>query len=117
MGRIQGRIRAHYLQRGAASGGKRLALIYCDGPLDPCAKGFVSCDPLWNLTGEFLPDLLPEGFEQEVQRVPVVAPPPRRIDLIERGPSRRLPPPPPDYVWYKWKDGVYVETAHEKWLA
>ena len=23
-------------------------------------------------------------------------------------PKRRMPPVPPDYVWYKWKDGVYV---------
>src|SRR5205823_1877232 len=30
------------------------------------------------------------------------------VPSLSRGRSKKLPPPPPDYVWYKWKGEEYI---------
>ena len=107
--RFHGVFRSHY-RRVGGRGGAPVALLYTEKVLDPSGPMFRA-DPAWNLTGAFLPYLLPCGFEQRVVRVPRFEGPGRlHPHPHDVGPKRsyRLPPPAPDYVWYKWKDGVYV---------
>jgi DNA-binding NarL/FixJ family response regulator len=95
-----------------------------DRELDPCAKMFTAADPVWSWTARNLGSRIPEGFEQTVERVPVIRgrtshfekehshPEDPANDVIHRAErcarSQRLPRPPPDYVWYKWKGDVYM---------
>jgi hypothetical protein len=122
--RVAGVFRTSYLRTGR---GKPRPLLYTDQPLDPATRGFGPPDPVWSWTATYLPSRLPRDFApQQLTRVPVYAPrgPNYNVDPDELHPehpradgstgapqarrSLKLPPPPPDYVAYKWKDGVYV---------
>lgn len=59
--RFRGVFTSHYLR--FAGGGAPVPLLYTDKILDPNGPLFVA-NTVWNLTGEFLPGLLAEGFEQ-----------------------------------------------------
>src|SRR5439155_10545415 len=79
-------------------------------------------DRAWGWTATELFARVPEEFEQTIVRIPIVWPRGRKfrdkddlhpehpdVDVgAKRYPSRKLPPPEPDYVWYKFKDGEYV---------
>ena len=65
--RVRGVFRSNY--KRFAGGGSPVPLLYTEKILDPNGPLFGG-DSVWNLVGEFLPDLLAEGFEQTVVRVP-----------------------------------------------
>ena len=110
--RFHGVFRSRY-RRVGGRGGAPVALLYTEKVLDPNGPMFRG-DAAWNLTGAFLPALLPWDFEQRVVRVPRFEGP-GRLDPHPHDPapkrSYRLPPPEPDYVWHKWKEGEYVGDA------
>ncbi|HEY7116869.1 MAG TPA: LuxR C-terminal-related transcriptional regulator [Tepidisphaeraceae bacterium] len=129
-GRISGAFRTHYVRHLAGRRGRPVPLLYTDQPLDPCARHFASADPFWGWTATYLPNSLPDDFETVLTRVPEyppadarqhnsesthpeVASPPSRFRAED---PRRLPPPPPDYVWYKWKGDTYVGTSYDRMI-
>ncbi|MBC8108947.1 MAG: hypothetical protein H7Z14_20345 [Anaerolineae bacterium] len=121
--RINGVLRAHHVRNLGGRRG-RIPILYTDQPLDPCSRTFAPPDPLWGWTAHHLAYGLPSDFEQTLERVPAYRPlmsdrayhdhpeaaePPDAPKY-----DRRLPRPPPDYVWYKWKNGVYVGTEWDR---
>ena len=113
--RWRGVFESRYLRMGG-QGGAPVPLLYTDKVLDPSGPLFVA-DSVWNLTGAFMADLMAEGFEQAVVRVPRFVPARGVKGYAREGAkttSYRLPPVPPDYVWYKWKGGVYVGDAGDR---
>jgi DNA-binding NarL/FixJ family response regulator len=114
-------VHTHYIasHRGHRFGNVR-PVFYGEDALDPCARLFAGPDPVWSWTGRDLVSRAPEGFEQTVTRVPVYRLRTRHFEehghpehpvndpVPVKGKSVRLPRPPPDYVWYKWKGDVYV---------
>lgn len=122
--RINGVLRTHYVRNLGGRRGRPIPILYTDQPLDSCSRTFAPPDPLWGWTAHHLAYRLPSDFEQTLDRVPAYRPlvsdrayhdhpeaaePPDAPKY-----DRRLPPPPPDYVWYKWKDGVYVGTEWDR---
>ncbi|MBC8106018.1 MAG: hypothetical protein H7Z14_05470 [Anaerolineae bacterium] len=124
--RVNGVFRTHYL---GGRWSKPRPLLYTDQSLDPATRGFAPPDAVWSWTASHLISRLPRDLPpQELTRVPhyVGRGPDYNIDLDELHPehparddpgalssskgnrSFKLPPPPPDYVGYKWKDGEYV---------
>ena len=51
--------------------GKPVPLIHSWKTLDPSGPQFARCDALWGALWEFLPDMVPDDFEQTVVRRPV----------------------------------------------
>ena len=111
-------IRSRYVP---ARKGKPIPVLSAPDELDPCAKLFVPADLAFDWTRTFLSHRVAPDFSQALTRVicyrdhnrhyqdkshlhpedPRVDPPPRR-------PFKRLPPPPPDYIQYKWKGDQYI---------
>src|SRR5687768_11031222 len=65
--RFRGVLRSNY--KRFAGGGSPVPMLYTDKTLDPNGP-LLGDDSVWNLASEFLPDLLADGFEQRVSRVP-----------------------------------------------
>jgi len=97
-------------------GGKRgrpIPILYTPRPLDPQSDKLEMPHPLWGNIWEYRCPILPPNFAQEVKRVPIYKRAPGAKWDVSPYPSRKLPPPPPDYVWYKWKNGKYIPDKHE----
>jgi hypothetical protein len=116
--RLNGVFRVHYVP-GAR--GKQRPLLYREGPLDPSVRGFLPVDRAWGDLALELVGRVPGGIEQVLTREPVFEASrayhdaeglhPEDPKLIGRQKKRRdlkLPKPPPDYVWYKWKGEEYM---------
>ena len=107
--RYRGLFSTHYIPH---LGGKRshpIPLLYTDKPLDPAHHRLAMPDPFFGNIWDYRTPILPENFSQEIQRIPIYrSASDKDPDHIPTTPSRRLPKPPPDYVWYKWKNGVYI---------
>lgn len=116
--RLRGVFHVHYVQGLAARWGNPVPLLYTRRPLDPSAPLFAEPDRAWDWTAHYLLQRIPEDLSQTIERIPWYAkrwPEPRTPhDLPPRGPSRRLPKAPPDWVWYKWQDGYYVGDRRER---
>jgi DNA-binding NarL/FixJ family response regulator len=113
----------HYIPAARGPGNVK-AVFSSDRALDPGAHLFAGPDEAWCGTANGLVDRIPEGFSQEVMRVPVyrgrtlhfekehLHPEHPKNDVALRADryarSVRLPKPPPDPVWYKWKGDVFV---------
>jgi DNA-binding CsgD family transcriptional regulator len=114
--RINSQFRTHHLPRNHR--GQRTAMLYTPHELDPSA-----CLPLsalgrhWPSIWSFGRPILPANFSQHLIRVPIYLPRTARDPDITPYKPQRLPPPQPDYVPYKWKDGKYIESKYEKDLA
>jgi DNA-binding CsgD family transcriptional regulator len=119
MSRVNGTVRTHYV-RGLLGRSMPVPILSSDRPLDPGSRSFRLQDSWWGWTCTFLPHRLPGDFEQTLTRVPLYKPlvsgrayrydarseaaePPQRPKY-----DRRLPKPPPDYVWYKWRGDTYI---------
>jgi len=101
--------------------GRPRPLLSATRPLDPSSHLFQLPDPAWHLTLDDLVYNIPEDIKAILTRVPVHRDMGRALRKENLHPehelytgrsrpykSRKLPPPEPDYVWYKWKDGQYV---------
>jgi DNA-binding CsgD family transcriptional regulator len=112
--RVKGLFNQHYVKGLMHRPGRPTPILYTDKPLDPTSRTRIAPDdPLWGWTAQYLTNRIPGSLRQTVERVPVF----RRKGPLPEGPDGvprkrvslgRLPPPPPDYVWYKWKGGVYI---------
>jgi uncharacterized protein YerC len=127
--RIAQSIRTNYVP---ARFGKPTPLLYTSADafgirdeLDPNAHRFAPPDRAWGWTATFLHCHLPRDFkQQQLTRVAVyfdrtkryadksrLHPEDPRVDppYRERDPTKwRIPPPPPDFIQYKWKGDTYV---------
>jgi DNA-binding CsgD family transcriptional regulator len=120
--RISGLLRARYVPGLGGKHGRPVPILYTEKQLDPNANLFAEPDPAWIWTVGLCATTVPLDFQQELVRVPCIIPrgpsyrdtsnlhpehpeldPPQKKKI-----SLRIPPPPPDYVSYKWKDGVYM---------
>jgi DNA-binding CsgD family transcriptional regulator len=95
-------------------------LLSSDKPLYPNAPLFASSAAEWGWTAQRVSERVPEEFEQTLVRIPSFFP--RGVMVTDddecvwikkstrerRHCDRRLPPPEPDYVWYKWKGEEYM---------
>src|SRR5687767_6174200 len=124
--------RVRHIPLLGGSRGKPVPLLYTDRPLDPAARLFAEADPVWNWTAKWLTDRIPacpelaEGRSVTLTRVPHYRPhAPRRLyddrahpeahdvdglDVLKR--RKRLPPPEPDPVWYKWSRETKDHEPH-----
>ena len=117
--RLAGRFHTHHVAGLGGCWGKPVPLIYTEQQLDPASACFAPADPVWGWLTRDLYRKIPDDFQQTITRVPCFWPrgcryaedvldvgdstrPPRKRD------SRKLPPPEPDYVPYKWKDGEFL---------
>jgi DNA-binding CsgD family transcriptional regulator len=129
--RVAGRFQTHHVRGLGAHWGRPRPLLYTSELLDPSARGFVTPDPLWSWTARSLTQRIGDDLPaQTLRRVPRFQPrgPTDRdttglhpehpnVDTFalselreSKGQSKslKLPPPPPDYVWYKWKGDEYL---------
>jgi hypothetical protein len=119
--RVAGVFRTHYVSGLAGHHGKLRPLLYTDKPLDPASRFFAVDDPAWAATARHLPGRIPPGIKATLTRIPtyrgtIPAHRYQDIDLHPEHPSfdppksksKKLPKPPPDYVWYKWKGDQYL---------
>ena len=123
--RVKKIFRAHYIPPTAGRG-RPVPLLYTDQSLDPCAQEFARHDRAWTWTTMELDERLPPDFAQTCTRVPYFrAHVPRHYydenahperDTRPPRESRKLPPPPPDHVWYKWsRSGHYLGNDPTNW--
>jgi DNA-binding CsgD family transcriptional regulator len=118
--RRRGILRAHYVQNLDHRPGRPQPILYTDRVLDPTSPRmlFLPPDQIWDESWRFLVSQLPDDFQHILQRHPVYGP---RASLPGQGanpsPSRRLPPAPPDPVWYKWafKSQIYLGDDPRWW--
>ncbi len=131
--RLAGIFRTHHVKGLAGRRGRPTPLLYTPQPLDPAARNFSLPDPAWACTAAGLADRLPEAFHVTLTRVPRQrthvprsrfsehAHPETVGDIEKTNPTRRLPSPGPDPVWYKWSrptpDGVshYLGDDPSNW--
>src|SRR5207249_2325024 len=93
--------------------GRPIPILYTPRPLDPQSDNLDMPHPLWGNIWEYRYPILPRDFAQEIKRVPIYKRAPGPKWDVSPYPSRKLPPPPPDYVWYKWKGDQYIPDKHE----
>jgi DNA-binding NarL/FixJ family response regulator len=124
--RISGALQTRHIKGLLGRRGHPVPIVSSREPLDACAgRNFQLPHPLW--TGDAYPSArIPGDLRQTLTRVPVYAstvsrhrfadnvhpelanPPPRK--------RPRLPPPAPDYVWYKWsKTGEFLSEDPRYW--
>ena len=120
--RLRGVFQVHHVEGLGGYWGHPVPMLYTDQPLDPNAQLFGLADPIWGWLARDLHRRIPDGFEQTVVRVPCYLPiawrcaedvldlgdnrtPPRRRRKVL---SRKLPPPEPDPVWYKWNGEEFI---------
>ena len=126
--RIDGTLRTHHIALLAGRRGKPVPVVYTDMPLDPCAKRLAKPDPGWLWTANWLPNRIPPDLRQTVQRIArwsshvgrhrYAADRHPELDDTAAPPakSRRLPPPAPDHVWYKWsRSGHFLGDDPSNW--
>ena len=124
--RLKGTFEQRYVPGLGGRWGKPRPVLYTKGLLDPCIRGFAVAEEAWSYTGRLCLSSIPKAFEQRIVRVPHVQNvagrryrdttglhpehPDVDRDVMLRRPrrSKRLPPPPPDYVAYKWKGDEFV---------
>ena len=123
--RLNGVFDVHHVKGLMGRRGRPVPLLYTPRPLDPSAKNFAEPDAAWLWTAKYLVALLPAGFEQTLTRIECFRPhvartryadeesihPEARDGSAPPRKSRRLPPPQPDHVWYKWS-----RSGH-RWLS
>lgn len=104
--------------------GRRVPRLYSAEALDPGARLFARADPAWSITARDFPGRLSSALgairRQTLTRVPIYFDATQdfrdRSQLHSEHPAHEPPkksrskklPPPPDYVWYKWKGDEYV---------
>jgi hypothetical protein len=120
--RLRGVFDVHHLAGLGGYWGHPVPILYTDKPLDPNARLFGVADPIWGWLARDLYRRIPDDFEQTIVRVPSYLPIAWRCaeDVLDLGdnrmpprpqrnlPSRRLPPPEPDPVAYKWKGEQFI---------
>jgi hypothetical protein len=121
--RVRGVFRTHYIPAARRGWHGQQPLLYASEPLDPQALLFTSADPIWSVTSRNFPGRIPDGIEQTLRRVPYYHDRnrayrdkselhPEHPDVDGPGPRGRpllrLPTPPPDPVWYKWKGDEFI---------
>jgi DNA-binding NarL/FixJ family response regulator len=102
-----------YVPHLAGKRGHPVPILYTPRPLDPQSNNLQMPSPLWGNIWDYRTPILSRDFAQQVKRVPIYRPAPGPKWDVSPYPSHKLPPPPPDYVWYKWKDGKYIPDKHE----
>jgi DNA-binding NarL/FixJ family response regulator len=131
MARLRDRFTTDYIKGLGNRHGHPVPLLAPRDTLDPQSKTFAPPDPVWDITTENLAAHLPDDFEQTLQRIPIYhrrGPAYADTDslhpehpLVDTQPprslSRKLPPPRPDYVWYKWMKGqeIYLGDDPQWW--
>ena len=123
--RLKGTFEQRYVPGLGGRWGKPRPVLYAKGLLDPSIRGFAVADEAWSYTGRLCLSSIPETFGQTIVRVPhfhdvagrryrdTTGLHPEHPDVdqgvvVRPRKSKRLPPPPPDYVSYKWKGDEYV---------
>ena len=122
--RLAGVFRTHYVEGlGGKYRGRPRPVLYTEKPLDPQARHFAEADEVWGWTVRYRTACIPQALEQRVARLPCYWGrnpeayahamdylPNDTMPPVKRSPRkpRRFPPPPPDYVWYKWKGDQYI---------
>jgi hypothetical protein len=101
-------------------------ILYADRALDPNRPGLFAPDAIFSCLRHRLIEQIPADLEQIVVRVPLFRAMTAghryaehrhpELDGSRRNASRRLPPPPPDTVWYKWsRSGHYLGDDPSNW--
>jgi len=118
--RLRGVYQTHHVRGLGGTGDTPIPLLYSKTPLLPNAPLFAPADGEWGETAQLLCERVPTDFDQTIVRVPALWPRGTFVDEQERGweresareprqpAPRKLPPPEPDPVPYKWKDGKYL---------
>jgi hypothetical protein len=125
--RISGKFQTRHVAALEGRFGPPVPILSCDESLDPNARGFASPDQAWGVSGSYNYKWIPVDFQQTLTRVPVYhrsvarrhyddTMHPEVRDSPASKARLRLPPPAPDYVWYKWsKSGVYLGDNPKYW--
>jgi hypothetical protein len=109
-GRLNGVFRGHHIPTAR---GRPQPLLMNNVKLDPGARGWRGASPLWSWTTNRAFVKVPAELCATLTRVPRFGSHVSRHRYDENrhpevdaspagGKSRKLPPPEPDYVWYKW---------------
>jgi hypothetical protein len=118
--RLRGVFRTRHVRGLGAYWGHPVPLLSSDELLDPAAKNFELADGAWGSTRVLKRERIPDFIRQTLVRVPCFYNPNSRYldpqdtlqwqkrNVERKYRSMRLPPPEPDNVWYKWKDGKYL---------
>jgi DNA-binding NarL/FixJ family response regulator len=125
--RVQGYFKTHHVRGLGGYWGRPRPLLYTVRKLDPSARHFLTPDPLWSRSAIDLAQRLPDDhapqFLTRIPHIVGVGPsyqdtshlhpehPARDKVTLSRSKGRPplvLPPPEPDYVWYKWKGDQYI---------
>jgi hypothetical protein len=119
--RINGTFATRHYERGEGKGGGPQAVLFTRKELDPSVRGFEAPHPGWGETAVARCPLsrMAECVMQSVKREPHfqgrevyltedLHPEHPKVDRAWPKKVKHLPPPEPDYVPYKWKDGVYL---------
>jgi DNA-binding NarL/FixJ family response regulator len=120
--RIRNTLQCKYVPGLAGRRGKPIPILSSKEFIDPNSHLFAPPDLAWAYSAHFLAHALPADFQQTLTRIPCyfdrtqqyadksnLHPEDPRLDPVPTGrQSMRLPPPPPDYVWYKWKGDEYI---------
>ena len=131
--RLNGLFDVHHVQGLMGRRGRPVPLLYAARPLDPSARNFAAPDRAWLWTASYLPGRIPHDFAQTLTRIECFrahVPRTRYADDETLHPelrdapappasakrSRRLPPPEPDHVWYKWSTaGHFLGDDPSNW--
>jgi hypothetical protein len=127
-GRLKGTFDVRYVRGLEGRPGKPRPILTAKHWLDPTTRGFDSTEPAWRWAGQFDATRIPK-IEQTLVRVshfqvrggskryrdtaalhpehPAVAGE-DGMDVARKRRDKRLPKPPPDNAWYKWKGDEYV---------
>lgn len=124
--RLKGTFETRYVEGLGAYWGHPRPVLYAKGLLDPSVRGFAVADEAWSYTGRLCLSSVPDEFVQALVRVPIFhdvgarryrdlsglhpehPDVDRDVTLRPVPKSKRLPPPPPDHVAYKWKGDEFV---------
>lgn len=123
--RIKGIFGNHCVEGLGGRWGKPRPVLYGKGLLDPSIRGFAGADEMWSYTGRLCLSEIPQTFRQTIARAPTflntagrryrdtsgLHPEHPDVDtgvIVRPRKSKRLPPPPPDYVSYKWKGDQFI---------
>jgi hypothetical protein len=124
--RINGALQTRHIKGLLGRHGHPVPIVSSPNLLDACAgRNFQTPHPLW-IGDEYVSARVPADLSQTITRIPVyrstvskhryadnvhpelASPPPRK--------RPRLPPPAPDFVWYKWsKSGEFLGDNPRYW--
>jgi DNA-binding NarL/FixJ family response regulator len=108
--RLQNKFSTHHVPGLSGKHGRPIPILRHPALLDPAARSPTAApDPHFPSIWNYRTPILPNNFSQSLICIPFYRPVTfLNPHYVSDRPSRKLPPPVPDYVWYKWKGDEYI---------